>query len=174
MDAIANEGEIENALGLDGNILGIDHIAVAVPHLSLAIEWATHRLGGKVIESRETQGRFSGMKSAVVKLGGLVLVLVQGTSRESQVSQFVEKHGAGVQHIALRVRNLASAIADLEAQELPFSTPRLDSEGLSQRFSVRDPDTGLMIELVERRNYEGFSDENVQKLFSALEQQKLY
>jgi 4-hydroxyphenylpyruvate dioxygenase-like putative hemolysin len=31
-----------------------------------------------------------------------------------------------------------------------------------------------MIELIERRNYEGFSDENVQALFKSLEERNLY
>ena len=84
------------------------------------------------------------------------------TGSDSQVTQFVERHGAGVQHIALRVKDMGQAISALHT--MPFSTPRLDCEPLSQIFSVRDPATGLMLELIERRNYDGFSDQNVQAL----------
>lgn len=159
---------------LDSNVMGIDHIAVAVPDLEAAVAWATGKLGGRVIEQRETRGRLSGMRSAVVKLGGSVMVFVQGIGEDSQVSQFVEKHGAGVQHIALQVMDIGKAIADYETLGMAFSTPRLDSPKLSQRFSQRDPATGLMIELIERRNYDGFSDDNVQKLFESLEGNNLY
>jgi methylmalonyl-CoA/ethylmalonyl-CoA epimerase len=160
------------ALPLSRNIIGIDHIAVAVPDLQAAVAWATGQLGCKVIEERTTTGKHSGMKSAAVRLGALTLVFVEGTGSDSQVTQFVERHGAGVQHIALRVKDMGQAISALHT--MPFSTPRLDCEPLSQIFSVRDPATGLMLELIERRNYDGFSDQNVQALFDSLEEKDLY
>ena len=148
---------------------------MAVGDLEGAIAWAISKLGCVLVERRETQGRRSGMKSAVLRLGGLVIVLVQGTNAESQVTQFVEMHGPGVQHIGLLVRHLGQAITALEANGMEFSTPRLDGEeGLSQIFSARDPSSGLMIEFIERRNYAGFSDENVRRLFSSLEQRGVY
>jgi hypothetical protein len=39
-------------------------------------------------------------------------------------------------------------------------------------FSTRDDATGLMIELIERREFDGFRDENVLRLFEALEEQE--
>lgn len=162
------------ALSLSSNILGIDHLAVAVPELQAAIDWTQRCLGCVLVEQRETVGRSSGMKSAVMRLGKFVLVLVQGTNPDSQVSQFVTRHGAGVQHVALQVRDIGQAIAELQQRGMAFSTPRLDSQPLSQIFSVRDPATGLMIEFIERRDYDGFSDENVQRLFESLEQKSLY
>lgn len=162
----------DTASPLADNIVGIDHIAVAVPNLDAAVRWATSVLGCKVVEERITKGRRSGMKSAAVRIGALTIVLVEGIGSESQVTQFVERHGAGVQHIALRVKNLGEAISSLP--HMAFSTPRLDCAPLSQIFSVRNPDTGLMLELIERRNYEGFSDQNVDALFKALEERELY
>ena len=102
----------------------------------------------------------------------LTLVFVEGTGSGSQVTQFVERHGAGVQHIALHVKDMGQTISALHTR--PFSTPKLDCEPLSQIFSVRDPATGLMLELIERRNYDGFSDQNVQALFDSLEEKDLY
>jgi 4-hydroxyphenylpyruvate dioxygenase-like putative hemolysin len=140
-------------LTLSANIIGIDHIAVAVPDLQAAIEWAKTRLGCQLIEERETTGAHSGMKSAVLGLGGFVVVFVQGTGKDSQITQYVERHGPGIQHVALRVQHIGEAISALEANQFAFSTPRLDSKPLSQIFSVRDPATNMMIELIERRNY---------------------
>jgi len=159
---------------LKKNVVGIDHIAVAVQDLGDALNFACQTLGCTLVEMRETQGRLSGMRSAVLRLGGLVLVLVEGTTDQSQVAQFVAEHGSGVQHIALRVQDLTQAIRELESTGMKFSTPRLDSEGLSQIFSVRDGSTGLMVEFIERRNYDGFSDENVQRLFQSLEARGTY
>lgn len=166
----AGQGVVTPALA--DNIVGIDHIAVAVPDLQAAVQWSQNVLGCQVIEERVTTGNHSGMKSAAVRLGALTIVFVEGTGSDSQVTQFVKRHGAGVQHIALRVKDIGQAISSLP--HMTFSTPRLDCEPLSQIFSLRDPATGLMIELIERRNYEGFSDENVQALFKSLEERSLY
>lgn len=164
--------EAEATRPLADNIVGIDHIAVAVPNLDAAVQWSQKVLGCSVIEERVTAGKRSGMKSATVRVGGLTLVLVQGTGSESQVTQFVERHGAGVQHIALRVNDIGQAISSLP--HMAYSTPRLDCAPLSQIFSVRNPDTGLMIELIERRDFDGFSDQNVDALFKSLEERNFY
>ncbi len=168
----ASAGQGGAALTLADNIVGIDHIAVAVPDLQSAVQWSQKILGCKVIEERATTGKRSGMKSAAVRLGALTLVFVEGTGSDSQVTQFVERHGPGVQHIALRVKDIGQAISSLP--HMAFSTPRLDCEPLSQIFSMRDTATGLMIELIERRNYEGFSDQNVEALYKSLEKRDLY
>jgi hypothetical protein len=63
---------------LQDNILEIDHLAIAVPNLRAATQWINTRLGFEVIEERETHGARSGMKSAVLRLGPITLVLVEG------------------------------------------------------------------------------------------------
>lgn len=71
----------------------------------------------------------------------------------------------------------------------PYSLPRTSSGKLMRTQTKRSflaqrapstatahtlPASGLMIELIERRNYEGLSDENVQRLFDSLEAKQLY
>ncbi|HET7865283.1 MAG TPA: VOC family protein [Burkholderiaceae bacterium] len=156
-------------------VVGIDHVAVAVGDLEAAVDWAIGQLGCRLRELRETRGEASGMRSAVLELGGLILVLVQGTSASSQVAQFVARHGPGVQHLALRVSDITQASSALARRGMHFSTPQLDGDDLSQIFSTRDPRTGLMLELIQRHNgYLGFSDENVTRLFRSLEQRGEY
>lgn len=159
---------------LQDNIVGIDHLAIAVPDLDAAVQWVRDTLGFQVTDAKETHGRSSGMKSAVLRLGPITLVLCEGVGDSSQTTRFVQSKGSGVQHVAFRVQNLTQAISKLEASGLAFSTPRLDGDGLSQIFSMRDAATGLMIELIERRGFDGFRDENVHRLFDSLETQDLY
>jgi 4-hydroxyphenylpyruvate dioxygenase-like putative hemolysin len=158
---------------LSMNTLGIDHIAVAVPDLQAAVSWLRGVLGFDLDEMRETHGKSSGMKSAVMRLGPVTVVLTEGIGQNSQTTQFVETYGPGVQHVAFLVTDLGQAIEAMEGTGMTFSSPRLDSDGLSQIFSHRDPTTGLMVELIERRDFNGFRDENVQRLFDSLEAQKL-
>jgi methylmalonyl-CoA/ethylmalonyl-CoA epimerase len=161
---------------LPENVVAIDHIAVAVPDLDAAVAWAQKALGCELVDARDTHGKTSGMKSAVMRLGGFTLVFVQGTDKTSQVTEFVDKCGPGVQHIALRVNNLAAAIASLQSKGVEFATPLLEDNaaGLAQIFTVRDPSTGLMLEFIQRSAGTGFSDKNVTKLFESLEERKLY
>lgn len=159
---------------LNENILAIDHIALAVPDIAAAIKWVRDVLGFELEEERETLGKRSGMKSAVLRLGFVTIVLTEGIGQNSQTTQFVEAYGPGVQHVAFRVNNLEAAIKVMQQNGLAFSSPRLDSDGLSQIFSRRDPSTGLMVELIERRDFNGFRDENVQRLFDSLEEQTLF
>ncbi|MEA9602667.1 VOC family protein [Polynucleobacter sp. MG-28-Ekke-A2] len=151
------------------NFIGIDHLAIAVPDINMAVNWLRDILGFNVEETRETQGKHSGMKSAVLRLGPITLVVTEGIGETSQTSQYVKKYGPGIQHIAFGVRNIESAIEDARLRGLKFSSDLIASDGLSQIFSLRDGSTGMMIELIERNNFNGFRDENVQKLFDTLE-----
>lgn len=152
----------------------VDHLAVAVTDLEAAVAFCRDRLGFEEAERRVTQGRKTGMESVVMKAGALQVVLIKGTSEESQVSRFIEEYGPGVQHVAFRVSGIESVVEDLKARGLQFDTPILEAPGLKQAFTRRDPVTGLMMEIIERTGEAGFSDENVKKLFESLEQNESY
>lgn len=160
-------------LNLRDLVTGIDHLALAVPDLDVAVDWVCSVLGFDLVERRETNGANSGMKSAVLRMGAITIVLTEGVGENSQTTQYIRRFGAGVQHVAFRVKDLGAAIETASGNGMRFSSPRLDSDGLSQIFSLRNSDTGLMIEFIERRNYDGFRDENVQRLFDSLEKQGL-
>jgi methylmalonyl-CoA/ethylmalonyl-CoA epimerase len=159
--------------GLQDCITGIDHVAVAVTDLGEAIDWYTGKLGFHLVEERETRGNHTGMLSAVVTAGSAVVVLIQGTSPESQVSRFIEKFGAGVQHIAFGVRDLDEAVDRLGPHGGGLDTPLIADTGIRQAFLRRDPGSGVRVELIERTGG-SFSNETVKQLFLAFEAQDLY
>lgn len=151
--------------------VGIDHIAVAVPDLEASIDFFTQAVGFKLKERRETKGKKTGMVSAVLEAGPITVVLVQGTSPESQVSRYIEHYGPGVQHIAIGLRNLPGVAEHLESSGLEFDTSVIHGKGLLQIFSHRDKGSGLMFEFIEHVEETGdFSDESVQELFRQLEE----
>jgi hypothetical protein len=60
---------------------------------------------------------------------------------------------------------------DLQVRGLEFITRLIKSKGLHQAFAVRDPDSGIMLELIERVGEEdGFDDDNVAELFRQMEE----
>lgn len=159
------------AWGILGERLeAVDHLAIAVDDLEAAVAFYRDRLGFQEAERRTTQGVKTGMESVVMKGGPLHVVLLKGTSPESQVSRYVEEYGPGVQHVAFRVTGLESVVADLRERGMAFDTGIIEGTGLKQAFSTRDPISGMMFEIIERTGEEGFQDQNVQKLFESLEQ----
>lgn len=149
---------------------GIDHIAIAVKDLEESIQFYSEILGMELVERRETKGKKSAMISAVMKAGPLTFVLLQGTSPESQVTKYVEHYGPGVQHIAVGLQGLPEVVDQLENSGLEFDTGLIRNNGLVQRFSHREPNSGMMFEFIEHVEQDGdFSDESVQQLFEELE-----
>jgi methylmalonyl-CoA/ethylmalonyl-CoA epimerase len=151
----------------------IDHIAIAVHDLEESIVLYTQVLGFELVERRKTEGKVTAMVSAVLKAGPITVVLLQGTSPESQVSKFIDHYGPGVQHLAIAVENLPELAEELKSQGLQFDTTVITSPGLRQIFSHRDPGSGMMFELIERLGGD-FSDQSVQQLFQQLEAKDTY
>ena len=151
----------------------IDHVAIAVRNLEESIRFYTDTLGFELKERRRTEGKQTAMVSAVLKAGPITVVLLEGTSPESQVSRFVEHFGAGVQHLAIGVQNLPAVTEELKAAGLEFDTTIIESPGLRQIFTTRDQGSGMMFELIERMGGD-FSDQSVQNLFEQLEKKDAF
>jgi methylmalonyl-CoA/ethylmalonyl-CoA epimerase len=154
-------------------IIRLDHVAIAVPDLEKAIKWYSTNLGFKVLARRLTRGERTGMLSAVIACGGVVVVLIQGTEPASQVSRFIEKFGPGVQHLAFGVRNLGVSIEGVKNGNGALDTPVLSDVGIRQVFLRREEGSGVRIELIQRSGGD-FSDESVSRLFRAFEAGDLY
>lgn len=154
--------------------LRIDHLAIAVQNLEEAIVFYRDILKLPLIERRETQGKITGMRSAVMSAGNFQIVLIEGTSPESQVSRYVDEYGPGVQHVAFEVEDIENAQRTLSESGLEFSTSVLDAPGLRQTFSKRDKVSGMMFELIERTGESGFQEANINRLFEELERADAY
>lgn len=152
-------------------VLSIDHVAIAVIDLEQTARWYQDVLGFEIIEKRFTEGNHTAMNSVVLKSGSAVLVLIQGTTPDSQVNRFIAKFGPGVQHLALAVDDIDAAIAQAGNDNLEIEP--IESEGLRQVFLKRDPVSGVRIELIERRGGT-FSDDSVRRLFRAFEHKDVF
>jgi methylmalonyl-CoA/ethylmalonyl-CoA epimerase len=151
----------------------IDHVAIAVRNLEESIRFYTDVLGFELKERRRTEGKATAMISAVLQAGPVTVVLLEGTSPESQVSRFVEHFGPGVQHIAIGVEDLPQMADELKGAGLEFDTTVIQSPGLRQIFSKRDTGSGMMFEFIERMGGD-FSDQSVQQLFEQLEKKNTF
>ncbi len=153
----------------------IDHIAIAVKDLEAALTLYEDVFGFTLMKRREVRGAFSGMKSAELEAGGFSIVLVQGTDPQSQVSRYIERYGSGVQHVAIEVDDVESLTETLSQSGVKFATSIIRADGLIQRFTQRDENSGMMFEFIQRSTKtKGFDPANIQQLFQQLEASEAY
>jgi methylmalonyl-CoA epimerase len=173
MPTETNSGATATLTAIGKHAVGIDHVAIAVRELEESIKFYTEVLGFELHERRKTEGKHTAMISAVVKAGPITVVLLQGMGPDSQVSKFVENFGPGVQHLAIAVENLPELAESLKSEGLEFDTTVINSPGLRQIFTHREPGSGMMFELIERMGGD-FSDASVQSLFEQLEKKDAF
>ena len=154
-------------------VIGIDHVAIAVADIDASIARYSTALGFALLERSEVNGDHTGMVYAVLKSASATVVLVQGTSPESQVSKFLARYGTGIHHLAFAVTDLDRALERAKQAGATADTPVISDKGIRQTFLHRDPASGARIELIERHGVP-FSEKNVEGLFRALEEKDLY
>lgn len=152
----------------------VDHIAVAVLDLEEAIDYYVKGFGYRLDCIRETKGKYSGMRSAVLFSGEFSIVLIYSLTPDSQVQRYIDRFGPGVQHMAYLVDDINKAYEQLLDRGMKFSTTVLDAPGLRQVFTKRDPNTGMMHELIQRTDQGNFDEANVNQLFEQLEASNEY
>ncbi len=137
---------------------GIDHITLCVENLAEAEFLFTKILGFEVIWSaRDVGSDKSSMDTVVVQRGAAKIALMQGRDKamKSQITEFIEKYGQGVQHFALEVDDIQAVSREWEAHGVKFSVPLKEGRDgfgpLKQRFTYPlFPAGGLFIELTQR------------------------
>lgn len=153
----------------------VDHVAIAVVDMDAALFLYRDIFGFEVVKQLEIEGSSSGMKSAELNAGGFFIVLVQGTSPESQVCRYIEKYGPGVQHLAVEVDNVEQLSDRLRASGVKFATDLIRGSNLVQIFTQRDSNCGMMFEFIQRTDgFAAFEPGNIQKLFDQLEASDSY
>ncbi|WP_371522237.1 4-hydroxyphenylpyruvate dioxygenase [Kitasatospora sp. NBC_01300] len=125
-----------------GLLDALDHVAICVPagELADAVRFCEaalgfHRIFGEYIEV----GR-QAMDSSVVQSasGEVTFTLIEPdtTRRPGQIDEFLASHdGAGVQHLAFRTGDIATAVRTARANGVEFlSTPGAYFDALAERF----------------------------------------
>ena len=139
---------------------GIDHITLCVENLDAAEFLFTKILGFEVIWSaRDVGSDKSSMDTVVVQRGNAKIALMQGRDKvmKSQISEFIEMYGQGVQHFALEIDDIDRVSREWEEHGVKFSGPVKEGRDgfgpLKQRFTYPlFPGSGMFIELTQRQH----------------------
>lgn len=148
----------------------IDHVAIAVENIDEALFLYCDVLGFELLKRREVAGEFSGMKAAEIDAHGFNIVLIQGTSEASQVTEYINRYGTGVQHIAIEVVDMEALVKTLKEKGMQFATEVINGKNLIQIFTKRDRNSGMMFEFIQKAATDSeFETQNIQDLFNQLE-----
>ncbi|HEX8142659.1 MAG TPA: methylmalonyl-CoA epimerase [Pyrinomonadaceae bacterium] len=127
----------------------IDHLGIATRGLTEALVFWRDALGLEVVETEEVTEQ--GVRVAMLPIGETRVELLEPTSDDSPVSKFLEKRGAGLHHVAVRVDDIRATLAQLKAKGLRLidETPRIGAGGCLVAFIHPSSAQGVLLELVE-------------------------
>jgi methylmalonyl-CoA/ethylmalonyl-CoA epimerase len=126
-------------------VTGIHHVAFA--HADPGVpEQLSATLGLPCVDTETTPGFTERMLAA----GDDRLQLLEATG-DGVVQRFVDRRGAALHHIALRVDDLDAALADLQDRGTPLVDERARAGGGGTRIAFLHPSAcaGLLVELVD-------------------------
>jgi len=131
-------------------ILKIDHLGIAVKDMDAGKVFWRDILGlgfagtETVAEQKVTTGFFP--------VGESEVELLESTAPDGPVAKYIEKRGAGIQHVAFRVDDIDAALKELKEKgvRLIDETPRKGAGGARIAFLHPKGTGGVLVELCER------------------------
>ncbi|MFL6229925.1 MAG: methylmalonyl-CoA epimerase [Pyrinomonadaceae bacterium] len=130
----------------------IEHIGIATPNIEDALAFWRDALGLAVVHTEEVAEQ--GVRVAMLPVGEPRIELLEPTHAGSPVAKFIEKRGAGIHHVAVRVTDIRAALARLKAQgaRLIDEEPRAGADNCLVAFVHPSASGGVLLELVEHRD----------------------
>jgi methylmalonyl-CoA epimerase len=126
----------------------IDHIGVAVKSVSAARR-VYEKLGLSV--SSEEVVDSEQVRVVMVPVGESRLELLEPTSENSVVANFIAKRGEGLHHVSLRVPDLTAAVERLKKEGVRLVSTEIKVGAGGHRYIFVHPSSagGVLLELVE-------------------------
>jgi methylmalonyl-CoA/ethylmalonyl-CoA epimerase len=127
----------------------LEHIGVATRSLDDSLKFWRDALGLEVTHTEVVEEQ--GVRVAMLPVGEPRIELLEPTHAGSPVAKFLEKRGAGIHHIALRVDDIRATLQSLKENgaRLIDETPRVGAGGCLVAFIHPATAGGVLLELVE-------------------------
>ena len=130
------------------NTFRIDHLGIAVRSLDTALAFYEKQLGFSV-GLRETVEQ-ENVKVAMLPAGESRIELLEATQPDSVIAKFIDKRGEGLHHVAIKVPDLAGAVARLKAHGARLmNEPRAGAGGHLYVFVHPSSTGGVLLELIQ-------------------------
>ena len=128
----------------------VDHIGIAVKSIEESLKFWEGTLGIKCTGVEEVAEQK--VKTAFLPIQDTEVELLEGTAPDSPVSKFIEAKGEGIHHLAIRVDDLETALAELKEKgvRLIDEKPRKGAGGALIAFIHPKATGGILLELSQR------------------------
>ena len=128
------------------NLSHIEHLGIAGKSLEEAIPYYENVLGLKCYAVEEVADQK--VKTAFFKIGQTKLELLEPTSPESTIANFIEKRGEGIHHLAFATDDVAACLAEAEEKgvRLIDKAPRPGAEQMMIAFIHPKSTKGVLTE----------------------------
>ncbi|MBP6069177.1 MAG: methylmalonyl-CoA epimerase [Anaerolineaceae bacterium] len=126
----------------------INHVAIVVQNIDAALSFWEQTFGLELDHVEEVPSQKS--KVAFLPLGESEIELVQPTTSDSGLANFLEKRGEGMHHICIEVEDIDAALAELKSKgvrlinEIPEELP-----GRKMAFIHPKAANGVLVELYQ-------------------------
>lgn len=132
-------------------IIKIDHIGIAIENLQEAVGFYESKLGLTLHGTETIQDQ--GVKVAFLPVGDTELELLEPSSSQSPIANFIASRGQGVHHIAFRVDSIEKTIAFMKkiGMRMINENSRYGAGGAQIVFLHPKSTNGVLIEFSERK-----------------------
>ncbi|GAA5343371.1 MAG: methylmalonyl-CoA epimerase [Anaerolineaceae bacterium] len=126
----------------------INHVAIAVQDIDAALKFWEQTFGLQLDHVEDVPSQKS--KVAFLPLGESEIELVQPTTSDSGLANFLEKRGEGMHHICIEVEDIDAALAELKSKgvrlinDVPEELP-----GRKMAFVHPKAANGVLVELYQ-------------------------
>src|SRR2546428_3640220 len=132
----------------------IDHVAIIVRDIEQALLFYRDTLG--IAPSEIKQVPTEQVRIAFLPMGGpggSEIELIEPTTADSSLSNFLEKRGEGLHHICLEVDDIDAALAEMQEKGAPVldKQPRIAAEGRAIFIHPKGT-SGVLLELLEKHS----------------------
>lgn len=127
----------------------IDHLGIAVHNLEQSL-WFYRDLLGLEVTGIETVA-VERVQIAMLPAGESRIELLEPTAPDSPISKFLELHGPGLHHVAIRVDDLNGVVERLRvAGATLLNEPRAGAGGHIYVFVHPKSTAGVLLELIQK------------------------
>jgi methylmalonyl-CoA/ethylmalonyl-CoA epimerase len=127
----------------------LSHVGVAVTNIDEAVTLLSKLFGFEVGETLEEPA--AGFKSTMISSAGVTLELLQPVGPQGMVQRFIEKRGAGLHHISIKVDDVVAEMKRLKALGVQFASEEAAQIGDNKVAFIHPRSTnGLLIELTQK------------------------
>ena len=130
----------------------IDHVAIVVRNIEQALSFYRDTLGITASEIREVPTEQ--VRIAFLPMGGpggSEIELIEPTTSDSSLTNFLDKRGEGLHHMCLEVDDIDAALAEMQEKGVSVldKQPRMAAEGRAIFVHPRAAN-GVLLELLEK------------------------